>query len=42
MRSAPGAKVAAANAPHDLDALGRGAANMPPRMAEELRSLGLI
>lgn len=32
----------AADAPRDLEALGRGAANMPPRMAEELRSLGLI
>jgi hypothetical protein len=32
----------AADAPRDLGALGRGTANMPPRMAEELRSLGLL
>jgi hypothetical protein len=29
-------------APRDLDSLGKGAAKLPPRMAEELRSLGLI
>ena len=32
----------AENAPRDLDSLGKGAAKLPPRMAEELRSLGLI
>jgi len=32
----------AENAPRDLDSLGKGAVNMPPRMAEELRSLGLL
>ena len=34
--------LAAADAPRDLGSLGKGAANIPPRMAEELRSLGLI
>ena len=34
--------LAAADAPRDLDSLGKGAANIPARMAEELRSLGLI
>ena len=29
-------------APRDLGTLGKGAANLPPRMAEELRSLGLL
>jgi hypothetical protein len=32
----------AAQAPADLDSLGKAAARMPPKMAEELRSLGLI
>jgi len=32
----------AADAPRDLDSLGKGAAKLPPRMAEELRSLGLL
>jgi hypothetical protein len=32
----------AADAPRDLGSLGKGAVNMPPRMAEELRSLGLL
>jgi hypothetical protein len=27
------------NAPRDLDSLGKGASRLPPRMAEELRSL---
>jgi len=32
----------AASAPPDLDELGKGAADMPPRMVEELRELGLL
>ncbi len=32
----------AADAPPDLDTLGKGAADMPPQMAEELRALGLL
>ncbi|HEX6980530.1 MAG TPA: DUF1489 domain-containing protein [Alphaproteobacteria bacterium] len=32
----------AADAPPDLATLGKGAADMPPQMAEELRSLGLL
>jgi hypothetical protein len=32
----------AADAPADLDKLGKGAADMPPRMVEELRELGLL
>jgi hypothetical protein len=31
-----------ADAPPDLDSLGKGAANMPPKMLEELRELGLL
>lgn len=31
-----------ADAPADLDSLGKGAAEMPPKLAEELRSLGLL
>jgi hypothetical protein len=32
----------ATSAPPDLDQLGKGAANMPPKMVEELRELGLL
>jgi len=32
----------AADAPADLDALGKGAADMPAKMVEELRELGLL
>ena len=39
----PGRRASgAADAPRDLGSLGKGAINMPPRMAEELRSLGLL
>jgi len=32
----------AADAPRDLGELGKGAADMPPKMLEELRELGLL
>ncbi len=32
----------ASSAPPDLDSLGKGAADMPPKMVDELRELGLL